>query len=216
MFDKRRIQQGWQMDIRSNNPKTNLNGVLSVSFYSQHGVIIVFSSVPLFDNNWHHVAFTYGGKGRASDINIYIDGKKDTKKDIAFDALNNNSFSNPDSHVEIGKQETGVPGKVGENYFCGSIDELRIWDGVRSDNDIKANFNRELKGNEPSLIGYYQFNQGTANDINKGETILKELTPNHHQGTLYGFTLCDGNCVKPDLTNSFIPSGYSVLDNDIC
>ena len=43
------------------------------------------------------------------------------------------------------------------NYVTGRIDELRMWNDVRTQAEIKANMHTELSGNESNLIAYYKF-----------------------------------------------------------
>jgi hypothetical protein len=48
------------------------------------------------------------------------------------------------------------------HHFTGSIDELRIWNTVRSQAQIQQNMNFRLIGNEAGLVGYYRFDEGTG------------------------------------------------------
>ena len=77
-------------------------------------------------NTWHHVAFTYDGdKGR-----LYVDG-------VPVD-----STSNP------AKWSGKVPDAVSLSFigarFRGKLDEVRVWDVVRTEAEIKANMDLSL------------------------------------------------------------------------
>ena len=50
-----------------------------------------------------------------------------------------------------------------DGYFEGEIAEVRVWNIVRTPEEIKQNINSRLSGNEPGLVGYYPLN-GDAND----------------------------------------------------
>lgn len=50
-------------------------------------------------------------------------------------------------------------------YFNGAIDEVRIWNVARTQEQIRNNMNRELAGNEEGLIGYWKFNEGTGSTV---------------------------------------------------
>ena len=52
-------------------------------------------------------------------------------------------------------------------HFAGKLDSVRIWKRVRSDNEIRANWNQKLTGTEAGLLKYYRFDEG------KGEQILQ-------------------------------------------
>ena len=47
-------------------------------------------------------------------------------------------------------------------FFKGKIDEVRIWNVARTEQQIRENMHLTLKGNEPGLVSYYQFNEGTG------------------------------------------------------
>lgn len=178
---------GWGMQIA---PLANgNNGQLEVYFSSQpngfRNIIMIDGSINLRDDNWHHVAFSYDGSGNGKGVRLYIDGQYDAGLVISSDALVGGDITNK-GEFNIGRFDgEGNP----DEHLNGSIDELRIWDGVKSEKDIKANFNRELKGNEPGLLGYFDFNQGIANGDNNTETSVRELTVNHNNGELLNFAL---------------------------
>ncbi|MCF7911939.1 MAG: FG-GAP-like repeat-containing protein [Candidatus Cloacimonetes bacterium] len=46
--------------------------------------------------------------------------------------------------------------------FTGIIDEVRVWDMVRSQQEIMANMTQYLNGTESGLAGYWQFNEGNG------------------------------------------------------
>jgi len=54
---------------------------------------------------------------------------------------------------------------AGPTGWQGKIDELRVWNVLRTETQIHDNMNVMLKGNEPGLIAYYKF------DENKGTTM---------------------------------------------
>lgn len=73
--------------------------------------------------------------------------------------------SQADRAVYLGKYSGG-------NYFKGKIYEVRIWNDVRSDAEISANWNKALTGEEQGLIAYYQLNQ--ADVKNNTATIIDQ------------------------------------------
>ena len=60
--------------------------------------------------------------------------------------------------------------------FEGEIDELRVWNIARTQEEIKASMHTTLKGDDAGLIGYWDFEGGTAEDRSK----------NGNDGTLVG------------------------------
>ena len=66
-------------------------------------------------------------------------------------------------------------------YYKGELDELRIWSVVRTLDEIRLDRARVLRGDEPGLVTYYRFDEGsgvvagdsspTGNAGSLGETI---------------------------------------------
>ncbi|MCP4102942.1 MAG: LamG domain-containing protein [Lentisphaerae bacterium] len=50
------------------------------------------------------------------------------------------------------------------HFLTGSIDEVRVWNIARTQEEIQASMNSTLAGNETGLAGYWQFNEGTGID----------------------------------------------------
>ena len=103
-------------------------------------------------NKWYHLAGTYDG----SAITVLVNGV----------TVENGKFSGPlhidKSDLFIGK---GDPGYLYGECFHGELDEIRIWNVVRSQEQIQAAMNTPLTGNEEGLLAYWNFDDGTAKDL---------------------------------------------------
>lgn len=73
--------------------------------------------------------------------------------------------------------------------FKGQIDELRMWNVVKSISQINATAKCGLVGNEANLVGYWDFNQGVAEGENTTITSLTDKSASNINGTLTGFAL---------------------------
>ncbi|MCX6879947.1 MAG: IPT/TIG domain-containing protein [Verrucomicrobia bacterium] len=64
-------------------------------------------------------------------------------------------------------------------FFDGRMDEVRVWNDVRTVTEINDNRNKELVGNESNLVAYYSCNETSG-------TSLPDVTvpSNNHTGTL--------------------------------
>ncbi len=145
------------------------------------------------DTLWHHWAGTY-------DVNtntqkIYRDG-------ILVASHNTNSDFVGTGIFRIGDTPWGG------SDFNGSIDEIRVWNVVRSTAEINATMNVELTGNESGLISYYNFNQGIAGGNNTSTTTLTDNTNNGNDGTLSGFSLIGA-------TSNWIEGVFSVCPREM-
>jgi hypothetical protein len=136
------------------------------------------STKDIDDNAWHHVAVTYDNSA-TTKYKLYIDGSLDASGNITAATLNVASGTG----VAIGRRNDAV------NYFNGTIDEVRIWNTVRTAAEIQANMSKEFCGTKTGLIGYYKLNQGTANGNNSMITTATDDSGNNKTGTLNGFGL---------------------------
>ncbi|MEZ5013426.1 MAG: LamG-like jellyroll fold domain-containing protein [Chitinophagales bacterium] len=150
-------------------------------------------------NMWTHIAVTYDG----DTMRIYKNGCYKNKLGTThLGPLNTSDF------------------KLGRSGSCsgfnGIVDELRIWNYARSEEQIKDNMLNELDPiAESGLLAYYTFDQGIAGGSNPGETILFDQTASGLNGTLHAFDLSGSasNWVQSASTVAYI-TVYQDLDGD--
>ena len=53
----------------------------------------------------------------------------------------------------------------GSSFFQGMIVDARVWNVRRTAAEIAANYQTRLTGSEAGLLGYWNFDNGTANDM---------------------------------------------------
>jgi hypothetical protein len=134
-------------------------GTIGAGLRSSSGGTIQFlyGSRLVTDGAWHHLVMVRDQA--AGQLLLYVDGALDNSAALLSSA--SGSIQNDDGEsdpVTIGAQAaTGGPGV--QNYFKGSIDEVRVWWVARSQGDIQTNMNRALPP-QPNLMGYWQFNEG--------------------------------------------------------
>ena len=112
-------------------------------------------------NQWMHIATSYSKTTQIAKL--YVNGvlvKTATDKDI-----------------DIAGTGFGIGYNAGDTPFKGTIDEVRIWNVVRTDAEVASDMNACLAGNESGLYAYYTFNEGTGTAVN-------DLTANNFDGTL--------------------------------
>jgi len=121
-------------------------------------------------NKWYHIAFCYDPNSTGAHKTCYINGK--------YENLN---VANGDTSSAI---QTSVANFLIGNrnaasyYFKGKIDEVRIWNTIRSQDEIKTNMYKELTGDETGLVAYYKMSNGT------GTTLTDNQTSGTNTGTL--------------------------------
>ena len=117
---------------------------------------------------WKHVAITVIASSKT--VRLYIDG-------VLVDSIqhysNSSSIQNSTADLLIGaRKNNGTP----QLFFEGKIDEVSIWNKALTQEEIQATMNEKLQGDEQSLVGYWNFDSGTADD----------LSPFANHGTLMG------------------------------
>ena len=164
----------------------------------------IVDPTPLVAGTWYHVAVTFNAT--TGVMNLYKNG-----------ALVGTSTAPAYSEtlLEIGRFAAA-------NYFSGSIDEVRIWNVVKTAVEINASLNCQLNGTEPGLVAYYNFNEGIAGGTNTGVTTLYDLHGNCPlNGTLNNFALtgATSNWIAPGgVSGSCAPqvSNISIAGNGNC
>lgn len=115
-------------------------------------------------NTWNHYAVTWSQGG---SNNFYVNGES-----VGINGGGSApSYINKSNSADliIGARESGI-----RSFFHGNIDEVRIWNVQRSEQQIADNYKNELVGSEPGLIGYWQF----ENDLNDLTSNGNHLTNN--------------------------------------
>jgi hypothetical protein len=101
--------------------------------------------------SWYHLAGSYDGRVMTLFVNGVAIGSRRFASQIDID----------DSDLMIGK---GDPDYSSGEFFNGDIDDIRIWNVVRSADQIQASMNTRLTGKEPGLVACWTFDDGTARD----------------------------------------------------
>ena len=134
-------------------------------------------SYPFTPGNWYHVAFV--SDASVSKTHIYINGVYQNYLPYTFGTLTGQPLT-------IGASSNS--GGDGE-WFSGDIDDVRLWNTVRTPQEIAGKINTPLSGTETGLVAYYTFNTGINAAVNTGLNIAIDGTTNNLHGTLTNFNL---------------------------
>ena len=146
-----------------------------IGIYNGIGWYSYVENFSIANYSWYHIAFVMS----TTSTKIYING---TLKHTINEGINNSITG---KNLEIGRADANFT----DEYFNGSIDDIRLWNYQLSESEINASLNCELDGDETGLIAYYKLNQGTANSNNSGVNTLNDISTNNYDGTLQNFSL---------------------------
>jgi hypothetical protein len=134
--------------------------------------------VPL--NNWTHIAVVFNSG--TNNTKIYISGTLDISGTLNYNT------GNSTTNMRIG-EFYNFSSQSFYTRWTGVIDEFRLWDTVRTQEQIAGSMNMPLAGTESGIVAYYGFNHGIAGGTNTGITTLSDLTGHNWNGTLQNFAL---------------------------
>ncbi|WP_370088103.1 LamG-like jellyroll fold domain-containing protein [Ekhidna sp.] len=138
-------------------------------------------TVDVNDGLWHHIAVTH--ENGSNEVRLYVDGILDVVSTSTI-------YSTGISANRIGSSY--LSGGGNDNFFIGEIDEVRIWNAVLDESEIRNNMYAGDLSPLPTysnLLVHYGFNQGSDAADNSGLTTLTDLSSYGNDGTLNTFTL---------------------------
>lgn len=164
-------------DANSNNSGTwslrlaQWNNIYKVGItkYGVKDYYINDSKANLEINKWEHVAWTYEN----NLVTVYINGEN----------LGTTFTRGPLANGAI--LYWNIIGKS-SNSIGGEIDELRIWNDVRTSSEINDKMFISLEGNESNLVAYYMMS-------NQSGSSLTDNSSNNNTGTISGATWVTSN-----------------------
>jgi len=151
------------------------------------------SNTVISENKWYHIAWRYDiNKGEQA---IFVNGELDNSS-------NGHSAFQGTDFINIGRCFNG-------NYFKGQICEIRIWNIVRTNEEIKTNMSTKLTGEEDGLTAYYPLDSVVNN-------VAKDFTSNSNNGKIFGANWLFANDISllEAVFVSKIPDSYKLPDPD--
>lgn len=133
------------------------------------------------DEYWHHVSGTYDG----DTMRLFVDGTSIGYKTVTLD--------NTANGIRFGDRLSGA------SHFYGLLDEIRIWNVKRNQEQIRENMHKPLVGNEPNLVSYWRFDESSepiAHDFAGMNNGTLHNMKNQWKGSTAPvpyFTVTDGN-----------------------
>jgi hypothetical protein len=124
------------------------------------------SVTTLSPSTWHHAAATFVASTRT--LTLYLDGAQAAQGILGARTTAGNTLP-----VEIGRNGNG------SSAWRGKLDDLRIWNVVRTATEISTSFRSELGSAPATLVGNWKFNEG-------GGTTAADSTASPQNAALLG------------------------------
>ena len=171
-FNMETIASDWYTVIGNDEYEIHLDWNSRISVWDNGaGTLTGYQTIE--SNRWYHVAFVNDGQSRR----IYLNGLLDVEANDA------GALKDDVQQLWIGND----PAPPNRHFNC-LVDEVRVWNVARSEEEIRNNINQHLTGAEDGLVGYWNFDQGVAMDA----------SGNDNHGALHG----DASIVEADFPHS--------------
>lgn len=139
---------------------------------------------------WYHVAFAYDAS--AGSVDFYVNGiQQGTTQTGARTSLYDNT-----SAFAIGTRFS----TVATEFFDGVIDDVRVWNDIRTATEIRGNYKRELVGNETNLVGYWKLNNDYTDETSNANDLTASGSPVFTTSAAFSTAGGDIRCFKSDGT----------------
>ena len=169
------------------------------------------------DGDWHHVAMTWK-QNTENGFASYVDGKLISAR---------NSSDSPIPNINAPIQFGAFLGKY--EFAKGELDEIAIWNRARSFGEISSQWNTVLNGTENGLVGFWNFDDGSATDISsngydgtlEGDATITEASINNLGGepiksilSTYGGTIDQNKVLNLDGDGDYVLTPITNLSGD--
>ncbi|HVZ55755.1 MAG TPA: LamG-like jellyroll fold domain-containing protein [Chitinophagaceae bacterium] len=158
--------------------------------------ITIHSTSTVNTGNWVHVAATWNRSTGA--MVLYINGVQEATGTSSGTALRT-----APPRIMLGELQTSI------QPFGGSLDEVRIWNVVRTQAQIQADMNREVdptSADASNLVAYYTFDQDIATGTNTGVvTVIDQKGTNNATLSNFAMTGSTSNFVSQNNTLVVLP-----------
>lgn len=132
------------------------------------------SGLGLTANTWYHIAVSVVKNG---ELRLYVNGALESSGTAG------NSNTSWNSVFTIGDLR---PGR--EIAFYGLIDEVRVWNDVRTATEIGDNYDKVVSPSSAGLVGYWKLDESSG-------SIAYDSTTNGYNGTVQNGTITNENPV---------------------
>ncbi|MFN7878298.1 MAG: beta strand repeat-containing protein, partial [Pirellula sp.] len=151
-------------------------------------------------NGWRHIAAVFHN-GNVTQNQLFVDGVQQTLTQRIGTSNNANAYVTNSAKISGWLYDSGYK-------FTGGIDEVRIWNGTRTQSQIQANMYSSLSGPVSGLLAAYNFDNVTL-----GVGGVTDVSGNGRSGTSSGLTA--GNIVSTGWSATGVTLGENTLTGTV-
>lgn len=120
---------------------------------------------------WVHIAATADVSAAAAGVVLYKNASPVSDTDVATGAT---AIYNSTAPFAIGTRfATGTAGE----FYDGLVDEVRVWNDIRSGAEITANYLKEISPSSANLVGYWKLNNAYTDSTTNAATLTASGSP---------------------------------------
>ena len=106
----------------------------------------IFQDWTVSVGTWYHVTTTHAADGT---VQFFVDGSQ-----IGVDQAGTGAVFDGNAAVAIAAARHDI---AANEFFDGVMDDVRVWNDVRTSVELSGNYNIELAGTESNLVAYWPF-----------------------------------------------------------
>ena len=177
-----------------NDDGVNVRLVFRYQFSTTNGVWRSDNIFPL--NQWSHVVIAYDADAVANNPIFYRDSASITVTEVTTPV----GTRGADSGAAL---SIGVDTGAGTAFFDGFVDEVRIWNDIRTATEVADNYKKSILSSSAGLVGYWKFDEGSG-------TTAQDATTNNNDGTITGATYGTSPAPPSDDTAAVRDTDYTI------
>ncbi|MBP7555023.1 MAG: T9SS type A sorting domain-containing protein [Chitinophagaceae bacterium] len=157
----------------------------------------LYGSTAISTNTWYHVAVTFNSGTRA--IQLYLNGSNTADVVRTLPAAD---VVQTTDKFSLGQEWDNA---TASGFFAGQLDEVRVWNSVRSNTQLVDNQYRQVATNSSGLLAYYKMTNNTG-------TTVTDNTGNGRNGTLVNGPAWQASAVTKN-SNGTMPANQSINED---
>lgn len=127
-------------------------------------------------HEWNRVSLSYDGTATLAGVKLYYNGIELSQVSGTDTLATSENISNA-----VALMMGNISGGISANSWTGVIKDVRVWDDVRTADEIAADMHQVLNGDEAGLVYYWPTDDGSGTNV-------ADKTTNNRSGTITGAT----------------------------